>query len=266
MVVHGVSKLIFYICFLFLANINKVAAEMDIQPVGSSVSSFLNLRAELNLTLSMNATTFVQDLDFTANCTLAIEWHDQFVASGVGSGDDPRNVAFLRMALPEQYGNNTDDEIASFYDEMSSGALSITGWLVTAINVIEIGCISPQLERQVTFNDLNTNQNCTTTALFLGILGWLTEPQNYTFNKENDHSWQEFLRAALPVHIQESITDLELFSYRSYFLATETADNITMLLRSGYEACQADICELQGYKGNPDVGGIGASTYVHHRT
>jgi hypothetical protein len=257
MSIHGFCTLMLHICFLSLASINKVAAVTEVQPAGSSTFSHLNGRADINLTLSTNATTLIQQLDFIANCTVAIEWHDNLVTRGVGSGSDPINVAFLRMSLPEQLQNETDDEIAIFYDEMTSGALSKTGWLVTASNVIEIGCISPQLERQLTLNDLDASQNCTATALFLGTLGWITEPQNYTFNKDNDHSWQEFLRAALPVHVQETITDLELFSYRGYFLATETADNITTLLRDGYKTCQADICELRGYTGNPDIGGIG---------
>jgi len=201
MSIHGVCTLMFYICFLSLTIINKVAAMIEVQPVGSSDTSLLNGRADLNLTLSTNATTFIQRLEFTPNCTVTIHWHDNTVTRGVGSRSDPSNLAFLRMALPEPLKNRTDNEFASIYDEMTSGALSKTGWLVTAANVIEMSCISPQLERQLTINDLEASQNCTPTALFLGTLGWMTEPQNYTFNKDNDHCWQEFLRAALPIHV-----------------------------------------------------------------
>lgn len=147
---------------------------------------------------------------------------------------------------------------------MSSGILSMTGWLVTATNVIEIGCISPQIERELKLGDLDATQNCTATAQFLGRLGWMAGPQVYVFDKRNDQSWEDFLHAALPPAVQAPISDLELFSYRSFFLATETPENITRFLTDGYKACQADICELQGYTGNPDIGGIGVSSTIYH--
>lgn len=257
--------LFLYFCFLSLASINNVAAVMEDQPLGTSVSSLLRSRADLNLTLTTNATIIVQDLDFTANCSIAVEWHDNLPVNGAGSGSDPTNVALLRMALPEQYQNETDDEIAKFYNEMSSGALSMTGWFVTAYNTIQIGCISPQIQRELKLADLDATENCTATARFLGRLGWMAGPQVYVFDKNNDHSWEEFLQAAMPLAVQSTISDLELFSYRSFFLATETPENITKFLADGYEACRANICELHGYTGNPDIGGIGVSFVIHRQ-
>jgi hypothetical protein len=73
------------------------------------------------------------------------------------------------------------------------------------------------------------------------------------------------LRAALPAAVQKNITDLELFSYRNYFLASKAADDITNFLKGGYEACQRDSCEVQGYTGNPDIGGIGVSPWLYHQ-
>jgi hypothetical protein len=171
--------------------------------------------------------------------------------------NDTVNVAFLRMALPVQYQNERDDQIASFYDDMSFGALSNVAWIGTAKDIIETGCIAPQFERQISLTNLDATQKCTATALFLGSLGWISEAQNYTTNGFNDSSWLEFLRAALPPVDQKNITDVELFAYRNYFLATEKSDNKTKLLKEGYNACQKDICGVQGYTGNPDIGGIG---------
>lgn len=109
---------IFCICLLSLASINNVDAITEDQLLGTSTSSLLYSRADLSLTLTTNATIIVQQLDFTANCTIATQWHDNLPTNGVGagSGSDPGNVAFLRMALPTQYKNETDDEIARFYD------------------------------------------------------------------------------------------------------------------------------------------------------
>jgi hypothetical protein len=154
-------------------------------------------------------------LDFTANCTVAILWHDNLPTGGAGFGNDTVNVAFLRMALPVQYQNESDDQIASFYDDMSFGALSNVAWIGTAKDVIETGCIAPQFERQISLTNLDATQNCTATAQFLGSLGWISEAQNYTTNGFNDSSSLEFLRAALPPVDQKNITDVELFAYRT---------------------------------------------------
>jgi hypothetical protein len=73
---------IFFICFLSLACINNAATVTLGQVAASERRSLLSDRSDLNFTSLTNATTIVQDLDFTANCTVAILWHDNLQPVG----------------------------------------------------------------------------------------------------------------------------------------------------------------------------------------
>jgi hypothetical protein len=244
----------FAIILTWVATIHSAA-------VGERSLSLLHSRDDTNLTLISNATAIVQNLDYTSNCTLSISWYNNLPPSnGAGPGNDTINIDFLRSALPTEYQNETDDQITSFYDDMSTGALSSLGWLGTAKDDIETSCITPQFEREVSLSDLDSTQNCTATAKFLSSLGWITGAQNYTASSSNDTSWLDFLLASLPASDRNNLTDLELLVYRNYFLASENAAAITTFLKDGFNACQKDICEVQGYTGNPDIGGIGVSS------
>jgi hypothetical protein len=242
------------VVFLALAGTSNAAA------VGKAVREPVTLssRADVNLTLLNNATSIVQSLDFTANCTLSISWYKNLPTSGAGSGDNTINIDFLRSALPTEYQDESNDQISSFYDDMSSGSLSSLGWIDTAKDDIETACITPQLEKQISLSNLNATQNCTATAIFLSSLGWITGPHNYTAKSSNNTLWLEFLSAALPL-ADQNLTDLELLVYRNYFLASENDVTITNFLEAADSACENDICEVQGYTGNPDIAGIGVS-------
>ncbi|KAH8648308.1 hypothetical protein BGZ60DRAFT_521032 [Tricladium varicosporioides] len=224
-------------------------------------SHALQNRAGLDPILLSNATSIVQNLDFTNNCTVSIAWYQSRPSSNsAGFGNETISVQFLRAALPAQYQNESDDRIGNFYNEMSLGNLSETNWLRTAKDNIETVCIAPQFEREISVSNLDASQNCTATALFLGSLGWITGTQNYQINSSNDTSWLQFLSAALPEPYRSNLTDLELLVYRNFFLSSERASEITKLLNAGFDACQKDICKVQGYTGNPDIGGIGVIT------
>ncbi len=242
------------IVFLFLAGTSNAAA------VGKAARepAVLSSRADVNLTLLDNATAIVQSLDFTANCTLSIAWYENLPMNGAGSGSDPINIDFLLSALPTEYQNESDDQISSFYDDMSSGPLSSLGWIGTAKDDIETACITPQFEKQISLSNLDATQNCTATAQFLSSLGQITGPYIYTSNSSNNTFWLEFLSAALP-RADQNLTDLELLVYRNYFLASENAADITDFLVAAGRVCEEDICEVQGYTGNPDIAGIGVS-------
>ncbi len=218
----------------------------------------LSSRADVNLTLLNNATSIVQSLVFTSNCSLSISWYTNLPTNGAGSGNDTINIDFLRSALPPEYQNESNDQISSFYDDISSGTLSSLGWIGTAKDDIETACITPQFEKQISLSNLNATQNCTATARFLSNLGWITGPHIYTSTSSNNTLWLEFLNASLPLENQ-NLTDLELLVYRNYFLASENAATITEFLEAADLVCQFYICEVQGYTGNPDIAGIGVS-------
>ncbi|KAH6665111.1 hypothetical protein B0J14DRAFT_680850 [Halenospora varia] len=225
---------------------------------GSAGSPALQNKADLDSTLFSNATSIVQNLDFTANCTVSIAWYQSRPRNNsAGYGNETISVDFLRAALPTRYQNESDDHISTFYNEMSLGNLSKTNWLRTAKDNIETVCIAPQFERGISVSNLDATQNCTATAIFLTSLGWITGTQDYSVSNSNDTSWLEFLGAALPEPYRSNLTDLELLVYRNFFLSSEKASDITKLLNVGFDACQKDICEVQGYTGNPDIGGIG---------
>ncbi len=247
--------------FLCLGHISHAAAVSQI--AGSTRPALLRSRANVTLTLLSNATSLVQNLDFTTNCTLSISWYQNLPGSGAGFGNDTINVDFLRWALPAQYQDESDDQIASFYDDMSFGALADIGWLVTAKDDIETACITPRFESGVSLSSLDASQNCTATAIFLSSLGWITGIQNYTASSNNTF-WLEFLRAALPASNRSSLTDLELLVFRDYFLSSQNTADITKFLKDGFNACQKDICEVQGYTGNPDIAGIGVRLQIPH--
>jgi hypothetical protein len=222
----------------------------------------LSIRADANLTsLTTNATALLQELDYTGNCTVAISWYKNLPSSGssAGFGNDTLNVEFLRTTLPPAYENATNEQVAGFYDDLSTGELSGSGWIGTAKDSIEAGCITPQIERHISLSNLNATQNCTATAIFLSSLGWLTGPKKYDTASYNNTSWLEFLYGALPLEYQRNITQVELYVYRNFFLASGKSDDITNLLNQGYISCQKDICMVQGYTGNPDISGIGVS-------
>lgn len=94
------------------------------QAAGVTNASTVTGTSNVNLTSLANATTIVEALDYTANCTLATLWYNNLPNDSYGFGNDSINVAFLRMALPSQYQNESDDEIANFYDNMAYGQLS----------------------------------------------------------------------------------------------------------------------------------------------
>jgi hypothetical protein len=242
------------IVFLTLVGTSNAAA------VGKAVREpvALSSRVDVNLTLLNNAKSIVQSLDFTANCTLSISWYKNLPTNGAGSGDDTINIDFLRSALPTEYQDESNDQISSFYDDMSSGSLSSLGWIGTAKDDIETACITPQFEKQISLSNLNATQNCTATAKFLSSLGWITGSHTYTANSSNNTLWLEFLSAALPL-ADQNLTDLELLVYRNYFLASENVVDITDFLEAADGACENDICGVQGYTGNPDIAGIGVS-------
>ena len=240
---------------LFLIVLFTLASASNAAAVGPVLTS----RADVNLTLLSNVTAIIQNLDFISNCSLSISWYENLPISGAGSGNDTINIDFLRSALPNEYQDESDAQITSFYDDMSTGDLSSLGWIGTAKDDIETACIAPRFERQISLSNLDATQNCTATAIFLSSLGWITGVQNYTASRSNDTSWLEFLRATLPANDRNNITDLELLVYRNFFLDSENAASITTFLKTSFDHCQKSICEVQGYTGNPDIGGIGVS-------
>ncbi|KAF8847024.1 hypothetical protein BDZ45DRAFT_755350 [Acephala macrosclerotiorum] len=248
---------------IFLIVLLTLASTSDAAVVKPARSTVLASRADVNLTLLSNATSIVQNLDYTSNCSLSISWYENLPSSGAGSGSDTVNIDFLRSALPNEYQDESDAQITSFYDDMSTGGLSSLGWIGTAKDDVETACIAPQFEKQISLSNLDATQNCTATAIFLSSLGWITGVQNYTASSSNDTSWLEFLRASLPLSDRNNFTDLELLVYRNFFLDSENAASITTFLKIGFDHCQKIICEVQGYTGNPDIGGIGViSSYT----
>lgn len=211
-----------------------------------------------NLSSAPNATSVINSLRYTANCTAASLWFNNLPLDGTaGSGNNSINSAFLRSALPQEYQDASTDEIAAFYDDMSSGPLSNTAWLGTASDDVQTACIAPQIENKVPLTKLNATQNCTATAEFLSSLGWIGNAQTYASNSQNDTSWVNFIFYALPLEIQENITTVELFVYHDHIMSSATNRDLNNFLQAAYYSCQDDICEVQGYTGNPDIGGIG---------
>jgi len=250
---------IILVYFLSLLRASDVAASFPLFPRRPD-------QTNIDLTSLTNATSIVEDLHYTSNCTLAIAWYQNLPSdgAGAGTGNDTLNTDFLRLALPDQYQSQSQDQIARFYDSLSVGALSSTGWIGKAKDDIETGCIAPQLEKDVVLSNLNATQNCTVTAIFLSNQGWLKGPHNFTGTSNNDSSWIDFLRASMPSPDEANITDLELLFYSNYFLAAEGAQDITNLMQQGYDECQSEICSVQGYTGNAEIGGIGVSIEVLH--
>jgi hypothetical protein len=109
----------------------------------------------------------------------------------------------------------------------------------------------------VSLAQLNTTQNCTSTAIFLSSLGWLNAPQEYTGSQFNDGLWIDFLRYSLPPTFLNNITNIELYAYCDHILTSEKMSDINTFLNAAFIGCQNDICEVQGYTGNPDINGIG---------
>jgi len=223
-------------------------------------------RQDVNLTSLPNAASIVDGLEYTSNCTTAALWFNNLPANGTaGRGSNSINIAFLRSSLPLQYQNSSDAEIAAFYDDMSSGPLSSLAWLGTAIDDVETACIAPQFEKQVSLSQLNATQNCTATAEFLSSLGWISAPQTFNPNtSSNDNFWIDFIYYALPPAVQDNITDVELYVYYDHILSSESDSAINAFLNSSFHLCQNDICEVQGYTGNPDIGGIGVRILPFH--
>ncbi|KAF4627480.1 hypothetical protein G7Y89_g10681 [Cudoniella acicularis] len=244
------------LCLFSLTHATNAIA-VKLSQVSTATKLSLETRADMNLTALTNVTALIQELDFTNDCTVSIPWYKNLPNNGAGFGNDTLNVEFLRTALPPQYEDATDAEVAAFYNELSFGALSDSGWIGTAKDDIETGCIAPQFERQISLSNLNATQNCTATAIFLSSLGWLAGPQSYNTDSYNDSAWLGFLYAALPPQDQNNITQLELFVYRNFFLTDANTQSITTFLDDSYYSCQKDICMVQGYTGNPDISGIG---------
>jgi hypothetical protein len=220
-------------------------------------------RQDINLTSLPDPTSIVNDLDYTSNCTAATLWFNDLPADGsAGPGNNSVNIAFLRSSLPLEYQNASDAQVAAFYDDISSGPLSNIVWLGTAIDDVQTACIAPQFEKQLSLAQLNATQNCTATAQFLSSLGWLSGPKIYTSNSSNDSSWIDFIYYALPLADQNNITDVELYVYMDHILTSESDADLNKFLNEAYNACQNDICEVQGYTGNPDIGGVGVSASV----
>jgi hypothetical protein len=229
-------------------------------------SSAISGSSNVNLTSLPNATAIVEALDYTANCTLAVSWYYHPPPEGgpdAGFGNDSINAAFLRMALPSQYQNESDDEISSFYDDMSYGELSKLDWYDAGLADIGTACLAPQLEQQVTLADLNATQNCSVTAQYLSSLGWVTHPKTLTSVdvENNSNNALDFLFEALPVEVRNNITDSEFLPYSFNFWQTQSQNltGIYHFLYAAYNSCRSDICKVQGYTGNPDIGGIGVS-------
>jgi hypothetical protein len=228
-------------------------------------------RQDVNLTALSNATDIVNSLQYTANCTTAKAWHDNLPldlagdVTGAGSGNNPVNIAFLRSCLPLEYQNLNDTTLAAFYDDMATGPLESLDWLGTAVDDVETVCLAPKLEHDLPLAQLNTTQNCTATAEFLSGLGWLQKPQPYNSAKSgNDSSWLDFIYYALPPEIQENITDVELDVYYDHIATSYNDSDIFNFLNDGYNKCSNRLCEVQGYTGNPDIGGIGVSASPTH--
>jgi hypothetical protein len=205
---------------------------MDASKCRSAAFAVLLLLARLSLSivierqdlptltsLSLPAATSLvnNNLTYTANCTAASYWHnllpvnDAGLVTAAGSGNSSANIEFLRSILPLEYQNSSDSTLAAFYDEMSTGQLSSISWLGTAIDDVEAVCLAPTLEKQLVLSQLNASQNCNTTAQFLTQLGWAQTPRPYNSSLYgNDSSWLDFIFAALPIDVQNNITDVEL--------------------------------------------------------
>jgi hypothetical protein len=230
----------------------------------SFASAIVVERQDVNLRALPNASSIVNNLEYTSNCTSAVLWFNNLPSNGAGSGNNTINIAFLRSSLPLEYQNSSDAEVSAFYDDMSSGPLSSLAWLGTAIDDVETSCIAPEFEKQVSLAQLNATQNCTATAEFLSSLGWSSGPNTYNPSSSNDSDWIDFVYYALPTPVQDNITDVELYVYLDHILSSNSDSDINTFLHSAYQSCQNDICEVQGYTGNPDIGGIGVSCRIFY--
>jgi hypothetical protein len=228
-------------------------------------------RQDVNLTTLPNAAAIVDNLRYTANCTAAALWVNNLpldaagLVKGAGDGSSSINIAFLRSSLPSEYQTSSDTALTDFYNDMSSGPLFNLEWLGTALDDVEAVCLAPTLEKSLTLDRLNATQNCTATAQFLsGTLGWTNETKPYDPSiYANDSSWLDFIYYALPPDVQNSITDVELDVFYDHISTTATSGTNTALvnfLTGAWNSCKGRICEVQGYTGNPDIGGIGVST------
>jgi hypothetical protein len=227
-------------------------------------------RQDIDLTALPNAAAIVNNLQYTANCTAAALWVSNLpldtagLVKGAGNGSSSINIAFLRASLPSEYQNSSDTALAEFYNDMSSGSLFNLEWLGTAIDDVEAVCLAPTLEKNVSIDRLNATQNCTATAHFLSdTLGWINETKPYDPSiSANDSSWLDFIYYALPPAVQNNITDVELDVFYDHISTTATSGNDTALvnfLTGAWNSCKDRICTVQGYTGNPDIGGIGVS-------
>ena len=235
-------------------------------------SSLVIERQDVNLTALPNAASIVDTLQYTTNCTAASLWHNNLpwdtagLVTGAGSGSSSINIDFLRSALPSGYQNASDAAIADFYNDMSTGPLFSLGWLGTAVDDVEAVCLAPVDEQKYTLDRLDPSQNCTVTAKFLSDLGWLAGAQTYNPSvSANDSSWLDFIYYALPPAEQANITDVELDAYYDHISVLSTSSNnnnsdIQGFLQRAYNDCLPMMCQVQGYTGNPDIGGIGVST------
>ncbi|KAN0095464.1 hypothetical protein V8E51_016175 [Hyaloscypha variabilis] len=225
-------------------------------------------RQDVNLTALPNIVSIVDALQYTANCTAASLWHNNLpwdaagLVTGAGSGSSSINIDFLRSALPSEYQNSSDAAITDLYTDMSRGALFDLGWLGTAVDDVEAVCLAPVDEQKYSLDQLNPTQNCTATAEFLSNLGWLVGPQPYNASvSANDSAWLDFIYYALPPTEQANITDVELDVYYDHISVLSTSSNndssIQDFLTKAYNDCKNQMCQVQGYTGNPDIGGIG---------
>jgi hypothetical protein len=228
-------------------------------------------RQDVNLTALPNIVSIVDALQYTANCTAASLWHNNLpwdaagLVTGAGSGSSSINIDFLRSALPSEYQNASDAAITDLYTDMSRGALFDLGWLGTAVDDVEAVCLAPVDEQKYSLDQLNPTQNCTATAEFLSNLGWLVGPQPYNASvSANDSAWLDFIYYALPPTEQANITDVELDVYYDHISVLSTSSNndssIQDFLTKAYNDCKNQMCQVQGYTGNPDIGGIGVSS------
>lgn len=231
-------------------------------------------RQDANLTAlsGADADEVVNKLQFSANCTIATPWHNHLpldvtnqIITGAGNGSDPINIAFLRSCLPAEYQNSSDATLTEFYNDMSSGSLKGLNWLGTAIDDVETVCITPKYEKELPLSQLNVTQNCTATAEFLSGLGFLNGAKYYNSSiSANDSSWLDFIYYALPPDLQNNITDVELDVFYDHISTSFSDSEIGSFLNHSYQLCSDELCAVQGYTGNPDIGGIGVSAIPAH--
>ncbi|KAH8591670.1 hypothetical protein B0O99DRAFT_597986 [Bisporella sp. PMI_857] len=225
----------------------------------------------------------LNDLNYTANCTIATLWHrnqTQTLAwhkqEYVGLDSNMLNVAFIASAWPPQE-DATKTEMNDFYNAIY--ITNVGSWIQVALTAIEANCLGPALAEKVAFADLNPAMNCYSTAAFYANAVCAVNPKKDLGGQSNathlvpmqvNGIWGfqrmatsplaldstvglEFLRRAWP-YDASGITDETL---RAWVRIAVQTFNIVKGAATVCEQCLPQLCKAMEFDVDTDIDGIG---------